>query len=394
MALDFQQVRYQINKMGESAPGRLRELFEKKKKAEQLLTSNTLDITALQEKVRSTVAVNKNLRCAFPGSEPLDHQSDSPPLPTSMTILAADGSQINPNRYAAVDYCLVNVGAILMVLGEPAPPVTEIRTKLYFNDQMYTTSGRVTESLVALMRDLGERQFLAELTQDLKPPVITLTDGPLEIWEASESRIGAKDYQEKFDLYLKALRKLQENSVSTAGYIDKPHSDLIVRLLEIANLPLDQISRAGRDYRPFLGVTDVDLLKNLLKPGQRSAIFQIQSRTVKEYDPDLRINFFYVNVGRDKKHPYLVRVELPAWVTADRSMLDDLHAVLLQQCQILGSRTYPYIIHRSHEVAVVTKDEKNQVERLIALEFYKRGLNLSEVSQKQALKDLPGRTSV
>ena len=75
-------------------------------------------------------------------------------------------------------------------------------------------------------------------------------------------------------------------------------------------------------------------------------------------------------------------------------MLDDLHAVLLQQCQILGSRTYPYIIHRSHEVAVVTKDEKNQVERLIALEFYKRGLNLSEVSQKQALKDLPGRTSV
>jgi len=40
---------------------------------------------------------------------------------------------------------------------------------------------------------------------------------------------------------------------------------------------------------------------------------------------------------------------------------------------------------------VVTLDDKKQVERMIALELYQRGLSVGETSHKQATKDLPGR---
>ena len=73
-------------------------------------------------------------------------------------------------------------------------------------------------------------------------------------------------------------------------------------------------------------------------------------------------------------------------------MLDDLHAVLVHQCKVLGARTYPYLLHRSHEVAVVTLDEKRQLENMISLEIQNRLGKFGQASEKQATKDLPGRT--
>jgi len=394
MALDFQQVRIQVNDMGEGAPKRFQELRRKRNDVVRILEKNADRISVLQDKVIDAVGANPNLRCASPTSETLNHQSNTPQLPELVTLLAADGSQINPNRHSSLDYCLVNVGAIKMVLGSPDPPETEVRTRLLFDDEMYTDSGRITESYVALMRDLRERELLAELTQGIDQHVITLTDGPIEIWESRDNTTDSKEFNKRFEEFLGSLRQLQQNGASTAGYIDRPHSDLVVRLLEIATLPIDQIHKAGRGFRPFLGVTDADLFSQSLKPGQRSALFRIQSRNSKKYEDDLALHFFYLNVGDKDGQNNLVRVEMPAWVAENVSMLDDLHSVLVQQCTVLGTRRYPYIIHRSHEVAVVTRDERKQVERMIALELYRRGLSVGEVSHKQAAKDLPGRTRI
>jgi len=314
-----------------------------------------------------------------------------PALPESVTIIAADGSQIKPDRHAAIDYCLVNVGAIQMGLNGAGPPATMVQSQLYFDEQIYTTSGRITERMVALMRDLRERVLLGELIQDVAPPIITLTDGPLELWVGREDGLEARDFEARFREYLGALRRLYQGGAATAGYVDRPRGDLVVRLLEIARLPQDQIDRVGRDYRPFLGVTDAHLFKDRLMPGERSAVFGIQSRNADQYTAELALHFFYLNVGRDADHPYPVRVEVPAWVADDEGMLDNLHAVLVQQCQILGTRTYPYLLHRSHEVAIVTQDEKEQVENMIALEMYRKGILVGDRSQKQAVKDLPGR---
>lgn len=391
MSLNFQQVRQQVNAMGESAPQRIRILREKRAEAMEALRDFASDLTTLREKVGAAVSYNTNLRCAVPAVESLDYRGTNPAMPETMTLLAADGSQINPDRHASVNYCLVNVGAIQMVHGMPNPPVMKVQSKLIFDEQMYTAAGRITERMVALMRDLGERVLLADMAKDLDPPTITLTDGPLELWVGRDGDSDARAFEDRFKDYLGALWRLHQCGASTAGYIDQPQGDLFIRLLEIAKLPHDKIDQAGWDYRPFLGVTDADLFEYILEPGERSAVFGIQSRNADKYPYELALHFFYLNVGRDADHAYPVRVEIPAWVARNVEMINNLHAVLIQQCRILGTRTYPYIIHRSHEVAVVTLDEKRQVERMIALEMYNRGLRTGESSHKQAAKDLPSR---
>jgi hypothetical protein len=392
MSLDFQQVRQQVIEMGELAPKRAEYLRTLREKALETLDEMADQLDLLRDKVNEAVSFNASLRSALPGDEALNHTSSLPDLPTSVTVLAADGSQINPDRHASVDYCLVNVGAIQMRHGAPDSPQVTIRSQLLYDQQMYTEAGRLTERLVALRRDLRERQLLAEMAVDATPPLITLTDGPLELWVGRESDLEAKEYARTFKEYLAALRQLHENGASTAGYIDRPRGDLLVRLLEIATLSRDELEKAGqRETRRLLGVADADLFQSLLAPGERSAIFGIQSRNADQYAGALALHFFYLNVGRDLEHPYPVRVEIPAWVAGNQQMLDDLHSTLVDQCQILGTRTYPYLLHRSHEVAVVTQDEKAQVENMITLELHRRGVAVSDVSHKQGSKDASGQ---
>ena len=132
-----------------------------------------------------------NLRCAIPcaaetgRSEPLDGRYPLPEMPEQATILAADGSQITPDRHAQVNFCLINVGAIEVRLGLPDPPQMTVQSQLFYDEQLYTPSGTMSEAQVALLRDLNERKWLVELAKNAPPPVITFTDGPMELWGAA-----------------------------------------------------------------------------------------------------------------------------------------------------------------------------------------------------------------
>jgi len=64
----------------------------------------------------------------------------------------------------------------------------------------------------------------------------------------------------------------------------------------------------------------------------------------------------------------------------------------VDQCRILGTRPYPYLLHRAHETALVTFQDRDQVTQMIALELHRQGIPIQGVSYKQANKDLPGRT--
>jgi NurA-like 5'-3' nuclease len=87
-----------------------------------------------------------------------------------------------------------------------------------------------------------------------------------------------------------------------------------------------------------------------------------------------------------------VRVEIPRWVADDTDKLGMLHAVLVAQCRMLGARPYPYLLHRAHETAVVSHDERNQVEQMLLRELREQGAETDEGSYKQSAKDLPGKT--
>lgn len=393
MSLDFQQVRQQIKALGEQAPWRARRLAELRQRAAELLTKHAHDLEALRQRVHTVTRLHDpNLRCALPAlesPEPLNAHYPLPPLPVQATILAADGSQIAPDRHAEVHYGLINVGAVQLRLGRPDAPVISVQSRLMYDEELYTVAGTITEEQLSLMRDLEERRLLADLAAGAELPVITFTDGPMELWGAKDSP-DSGEFERSLAQYHAALWSLRELNAATAGYVDKPFANLVVRLLEVASLPEDQLAGV-RNSHPLQGVLDLELYRDLLAPGERSAVFALQSRSAQRYRDDLALHFLYLNVGREG-HPWLARVEIPAWVAQNRRMLDDLHAVLVQQCRILGNRPFPYLLHRAHEAAVVTLEEKEQVTQMIALELRNRGVQVGEVSSKQSAKNSGGRS--
>jgi hypothetical protein len=386
MSLDFLQVSQQVQRLGDKAIQHQLDLKTKLAETRQLLEQRAQDIENLQGKVQEVVRkYDQTLRCAMPVQEELNAHFPLPSLPEQVTLIAADGSQIFADRHTEVEYCLVNTGAIWMRYGSADAPVTSIQSQLIYAEQLE----RMSDDKLSLQRDMAERLRLLELASQVQPPVITLTDGPLEIWTTTleDGRV-AGEFKKSLEIYLSLLRKLHELNATTAGYVDKPGADLVVRLLEVAWAKDEDLAQM-RTYRPFKGVTDIELYKDILQPGERSAIFGIQSRSSKPYQGELSLHFFYLNVGRPG-HPYLARVEIPAWVVEESSMLNNLHAVLVSQCGMIGARRYPYLLHRAHETAVVSLEDKEQVTQMIVHELRKRGLDVAGQSAKQYNKDISG----
>jgi hypothetical protein len=280
------------------------------------------------------------------------------------------------------------VGAIAMQPGSGLSPEIFTDSSLLFADELYTETGMVSEEAIEMQRDIAERRKLLELAASYPDPVLALTDGPVELWGAKNG--GEDDYRKNLEIHQSVLSQLQSKNVTVAGYVDKPGADLIVRTLEIAQFSSPEDYKNIRKLHSLRGVTD-RWLYGVLPAGHRSAVFGLQSSSRAHYRGDLSLHFFYLNVG-EENHPYLVRVEFPRWVADDADKLNLLHFALLQQCRMMGTRPYPYILHRAHEIAVVKFEEKRQVEQLLELELRRGGGELEAGSNKQSAKDLPGIT--
>ena len=384
MPVNFQEIQTKIKEMGSQARSIQQEIQQQRMKALRLLNSNATCLDELKQCIEEAAAANPNLRCAVPVDEPLTFTQPVPALPPGLTILAADGSQINPDRHDAAEFSVINVGAICLQPGKVPLEITH--SQLFYGDSLLTSTGRpLTEEIVALRRDLNERRLLADEAEKAALPVVTITDGPLELFRQQGND---PDLEEPFKDYINVLRRLAAKKVVTAGYVDKPSANLVTHLLELADLPKEALAHV-----PHTGslnrVTDYYLFQELLAPGERSAVFAIQSTSKRDFKDQLALHFFYLNVGR-VEHPWLVRVEIPRWVAQDCDLLFPLHATLVSQCRQMGSHAYPYVLHRAHEVALVTLEEKQQILDMIAVELYRQGVEVGEKSQKQAVKDLSG----
>ena len=388
MPVDFLEIRDQIKQIGALAPQDAKRLHKLRQEARQFLEVNASELDNLRDKVKLAASQDQFLRCALPVNEPLNSSFPAPPLPKNATILAADGSQINPDRHAPLNFYLINVGALTMRQGSSQAPIATVETNLYFNE--YSSSGTVSENRVSLERDTSERKVMAKLAQDAAQPIITMTDGPMELWGGKgKNTDDTETFTKSLEEYKQSLLELQVLGAAAGGYVDKPRADLVVQLLEVASTHRDELKEL-RANRPLRGVTDANLFRPILEPGHRSAVFAIQSKSAAQYKRDLALHFFYLNVGRPD-NPWFARVEIPSWVAGNPEMLNNLHAVLIDQCRILGTRAYPYLLHRAHEEALVTREEKEQIMAMLMSELQAQGVEPGQESQKQAVKNLSGR---
>ena len=388
MPIDYQQVYEKIQEIGKGLRERRRTLEERRARVWELLNIYNLELDLLNSLVDSAKQADPNIRCArpLPAGEPLVSSQPQPASVTQATIIAADGSQILPDRHAAIQYYVINVGALAMRIGSGTSPEVFTDTELHILDEFEDTV--FSESQIALQRDVSERKKLLEVAQKYAAPFIALTEGQLELWGAADID-NSRDFEKTLNDYLNALKEMENQKIVTSGYVDKPGANWVVRLMEVATIPKDEL-RNLRKHRPFLGVTDRWLFGNILGRHERSAIFALQAKSAEKYKASIAIHFFYLNVG-DEQKPVIVRVDVPLWVVQNKEALDMLHCALIEQTQIMSHRPFPYLLHRAHETAVVSMREKEQVDQMLALAIRNNGGEIGEISGKQSAKDLKGR---
>ena len=383
MPVNYISLKDQVITLGENAKIRQAEYERRLAQCREILAAHDQDLITLQRRVEEAVAQNKGLRCAVPVLDPLSTRVPAHLPAPACTILAADGSQINPDAHDEVLFGLINIGIFRILPGSGEVPREEIHTSLLYDEQLHPGSGLATDDLVALLRDVYERQQLASAARGEAKPLITLTDGQLELYH--QPRDDALSRQ-LFEAYRDSLNDLAVNEVITAGYVSRPRANLVVNLLELVTPETSQ-----SDEHPFAGVTDMALLEGLLAPTERSAIFRLQSSSSDSYDGRKALHFFYLNVGTDER-PAFARVEFPLWVAENPASVAALQSVLVEQSRHSGSYPYPYPLLRAHEIAVVKMPDRQQVTMMIENELIRRGFPPGRKSEKLFNKGFGDRT--
>jgi len=193
-------------------------------------------------------------------------------------------------------------------------------------------------------------------------PKLALLDNSLLLWMTLEAEVSARrEIDQRLAQYLQAMDRLRADKVALAGFIDRPRNMNTLALIHLAQLAQDEISREALDHNPYLGLTDLDLFLTLLPVGARSARFVLTSPLNRDFEAaGHQVQYFYLNPGSEGQ---IVRVEVPAWVGENNSMLNDLHAGLLQDCSTTGG--FPYVLLRAHELAVINPREREMLEQRI-----------------------------
>ena len=372
MPVNYVQLRSQMKDAGKTL--RLRqEAFSRAAGVYEAALRAEAGSSDLRERIEAALAEKPEARCAVPKDEQIDAVHSLPALPpVQIRLLACDGSQISPSRHDEISFGVINTAIVELIVNSGQTPRIITRTKLLPFDDL------PAENLLGVQRDAAEKRFLAEIACEADRNILTfaLCDGLLELFTDTPEM---KDQSLLKAEYLEALVQLAESRIPAAGYIDRPRSDPVLRMLDLLRGNLEKDGEAP-------GTEDSMLFSRLLAPGERSAVFEMNSRLNRELRKDLKLCFFYMNIGRPG-HPYISRVELPAWAS-EGGIPDLLHAVLAEQCRVLGGHPYPFILHRAHESAVITYAEKEEIKGLLLREMAVNGMNVPEKSNKQIAKDL------
>jgi hypothetical protein len=372
VTLELNKVINRIDELAREAAGSMAHSSELLDEARGWLNKYAGQFEELKERAREFGA-------AIPIDEPLDSTHARPDLPERFTVIGADGSAIPPDRHSAAMYYLINTASLTYRHGSGQQPIAASWPDLRFMpDDVYEGRLLVQGNLLDVRRDTAEVERLADAAEAEPPdvPIIALTDGNLLLWvlEESPKSCGAKSAIYSSSGAIENVR---------APRVYQPTLPGRVAIAWLAQLG-EHVSKQAMEDHPFLGLADRSLF-DFLAPGQRSACFVSPSRVNKQYEGH-RIGFFYLNVG-DKDQTEIARIETPEWVWQSSELLDHLHGAVMAQCRLVTP--YPYVLARAHELAVITTDERRQLEVYIESALLRHGIH-GQASQKAFLKSLTG----
>ena len=388
MALELNKLTEQVAGMGATLAARSNDLAARLPQARAALQALAGQDPALQTKIER--ALSLHWAGAIPTDEPANTTFPCPQHPKLANIIAADGSQVYPDRHGIALYYLINTGSIVFRHGMDDAPTCASHPRLFYeNEDMYLGEHLIQGALVDSQRDLAEVRELARLAaaESEAAPTLALMDNGLLLYlglHSSEQRRSDEILRD----YLRALREIEATGAAISGVIDRPRAANVLRLLHLAQL--DNADFEAEDLRQlgdYAQLTD-RMLFGALKPGERSAIFVNASpENMEKYMPHgHKIMFFYVNTGTAEQSGIL-RVELPEWVAAQPQQLELVHAGVVEQARFGGG--FPYVLIRAHELAVVTWAQRGQLEQMVSGSMQRSGLspNISRKAQGKQWTD-------
>ena len=393
MALELNKLTKDVNALGQNLAERLAALAEQLPAAQSALASIGVADEALLRKVAA--ARQHRWAGAIPTAEVVGEAFPLPPRTARYNVIAADGSQVYPDRHGVALYYLINIGSIVFRCGLAQTPSTSSVPKVHYTEEdLYEDEGAPkTKVKIDAERDcaeLAELARLAEIEAAAGPErTVTLLDNGLllYVYLLSDDRALVRQLMEQ---YIDQLDRLAASGATVAGVVDRPRAASVVRLLHLDSLPLEQITdEALRRLGDWERLTDGALF-DFLQPGERSALFMHASPANEIYYTPRghTLYFFYVNAGRSGKSS-LLRVEVPEWVARDPERLNLVHLALVEQSRV--SDGFPYVLMRSHELAVVTVSERRSFDEMVMGALMRQKLRPG-ISQKAQGKAWTGAT--
>jgi hypothetical protein len=324
---------------------------------------------------------------------PLADAHPAPPTPVNFSVVAADGSAIPPDRHSPLQYHVVNSGHAVLTYGARPDAILDSRGRLYFEDaDIYIVlQGQrvpVDGALLGLKMQAEEMAALLDAAGRAGLPAVALRDGSLIMWPlyGEEKAIQTHFLQQ----FLTCLDEFRRASLPVASYISYSGGQDVVNALRVWLCPMEArdcqqcpSSEAQQALCTYLGTArDRYLFAGLLAEGERSQVFASSSAILEKYR-EHRIHFFYLDVGGE-----IARVEAPAWVVEDETMLSLLHAVVVDQCRRSGGYPpYPPALMEAHEQAAITPADRRLVQELV-----ERALAAHNRAYLRSAKDRSKRT--
>jgi hypothetical protein len=333
-------------------------------------------------------------------TEPLDARYPLPECPEEYTVIATDGSQIEPDRHRSVLCYVLNVGKVLLRYGPQARAILQSSPQLAFkDDDMYIMSNNrrfLTQGhILTVKRSILETEALADMVESSETvrPVVGLQDGTLIMQTLEGWGIEDELREEMTQKFLGCLERLRKLEVPLASYISRPRAADVVNALRIAECPHPVATckqhcsnLGGVDSEPCAwlgGIPDRSLFEHLpLRDGERSGLFMSSSSISLQHYGEHKVYYFYLNVGRE-----VARIEIPEWVACDATSLTHVHTVIYDQCR--RGDGYPRSLAEAHEKAVIGGADYETFWRLVDAMLGSQGL-MPRTSQKERSKRIRG----
>lgn len=263
-------------------------------------------------------------------------------------VVAADGSQIYPDRHQGTSCFLIQSATVSFSYGIPDVPRVQFdslpRVFVGHDDQdAYATANDFVDCVREEMELAHGVRVARKWVADHRcaGKVLALFDGALIFWhlQHKEPQMRTRYLQR----YFQYLMQLYQERIPAVWYVSLPGSRELVHVVQAALWHEGQVTPGNV---VLTHVFDTDVAELMLAEGLCTPIFEPRVALCDEYPEPVRPRMVYLHVGAE-----VVRLEFPAWLCADQQLFLWVCSVVLDQAR--KGNGYPVSLAEAHAHAVI-----------------------------------------